>query len=122
MTREILNEYREVWERTEGWLLWPAAAIWDSLLDFQERDGIRGDLIEIGVYHGMAAALLLMMTCWRCESEGSIYRPKMVQEDGSGPDLEKALPVCSNWLSFPRRPSGMALMATMTTVPKIRKR
>ena len=43
-----------------GWLSRHAAATWDILLCEQERAGIEGDLVEIGVYKGKSAALLAL--------------------------------------------------------------
>lgn len=43
---------------TEGWFSNQSAAIWDSLLAFQSDLGLRGDLMEIGVWAGKSASLL----------------------------------------------------------------
>lgn len=55
-----LESYRPLHETTEGWFSWESAAIWDSLLRFQARSGVTGPLLEIGVYRGLAAGLLLL--------------------------------------------------------------
>ena len=39
---------------------WEAAAIWDFLLRRQRASGIRGDLLEIGVWHGKSGVMLAM--------------------------------------------------------------
>jgi len=55
-----------------GWFDEGSMAIWDALLSFQERESIRGDLFEIGVFHGKSAALLGLHarpdeTCLLCD-------------------------------------------------------
>lgn len=44
----------------EGFFLHEAAAIWDVLLELQERSGITGALGEIGVWRGKSALLLAL--------------------------------------------------------------
>ena len=51
-------EYLQTYSATEGWFAIESAAIWDSLLDFQERRNWGGHLLEVGVYKGKSAALL----------------------------------------------------------------
>jgi predicted O-methyltransferase YrrM len=57
-----LAEYLDVHRATEGWFAFESAAIWDSLLAFQEQRQFRGHLLEIGVYKGKSAALLARRT------------------------------------------------------------
>ncbi len=45
---------------TTGWFPWEAAAIWDFLLRYQRTSGIRGDLLELGVWQGKSGVMLAM--------------------------------------------------------------
>lgn len=62
-----LKPYRKVYRATEGWFFWEAAACWDSLLRFQAKSDARGPMLEIGVHHGLSAALLLLHAARRDE-------------------------------------------------------
>jgi hypothetical protein len=53
-----MREYAEIHATTDGWFHLGAAAIWDALLCFQEANGVRGHMLEVGVWHGKSAALL----------------------------------------------------------------
>jgi glycosyltransferase involved in cell wall biosynthesis/predicted O-methyltransferase YrrM len=53
-----LKRYRHAARGVAGWMDESSAAVWDALLDFQRRRGIRGDALEVGVWHGRSAALL----------------------------------------------------------------
>lgn len=46
----------------EGWFNPQAAATWDCLLSWQSAHGIKGNTMEIGVWHGLSAGLMLMHT------------------------------------------------------------
>ena len=59
--------YQEHFVDTPGWFEEPAAAIWDILLTVQTERGIKGDLMEIGVWKGKSAALLAL----HCQQEES---------------------------------------------------
>jgi len=56
----IFEAYQKITGAIEGWFSDGASAVWDSLLSFQRSQDIRGDLCEIGVWHGKAAALMAM--------------------------------------------------------------
>jgi len=51
------DDYMKHFSDVEGWFQTPAIAIWDSLLSYQQEQGISGNLIEIGVWKGKSAAL-----------------------------------------------------------------
>ncbi|QDU69572.1 class I SAM-dependent methyltransferase [Engelhardtia mirabilis] len=51
-------EYLQTYSAAEGWFAIESAAIWDSLLAFQERRNWGGHLLEVGVYKGKSAALM----------------------------------------------------------------
>ncbi len=53
-----LAGYNVTSEGVEGWFSAISAALWDGFLSFQQRDGIRGDLLEIGIAYGKAALML----------------------------------------------------------------
>ena len=42
----------------QGWLVDEAAAAWDCFLEFQNRNNINGNFLEIGVWRGKTAAIL----------------------------------------------------------------
>lgn len=49
------------WEKVDaisGWFGVHSYALWRSLLDFQQAEGLRGDLFEIGVWRGRSASVL----------------------------------------------------------------
>jgi hypothetical protein len=48
-----------VFERTEGWCYRESAAIWDALLSLQEKRRVLGHMLEIGVWKGKTAALIV---------------------------------------------------------------
>lgn len=54
------DRYLVAHAQTEGWFGVEAAALWDTLLTAQREQGIVGDLLEIGVWHGKSAALAAM--------------------------------------------------------------
>ncbi|HYB42559.1 MAG TPA: class I SAM-dependent methyltransferase [Candidatus Methylomirabilis sp.] len=51
-------ELKRAFDRTEGWCSEVSLAVWDSMLAHQRERGVRGDLLEIGVYRGKSALLL----------------------------------------------------------------
>ncbi len=53
-------KYLHLSQNIEGWFNKPSAAIWDTLLGFQEKSGIKGNLGEIGVWEGKSALLAAM--------------------------------------------------------------
>jgi hypothetical protein len=54
------HTFRERYPSIPGFSCPESFGIWDFLLDFQHEFGIRGDLMEIGVYYGQSAALMAM--------------------------------------------------------------
>ncbi len=54
------DAYRRIAGGIEGWFFDGAIAVWDSLLAWQQRRRIGGNLLEIGVHHGKSAALMAM--------------------------------------------------------------
>lgn len=54
------RKYNEFAASLEGWFGPPAIALWDALLVFQRERGIRGPMLEIGVWRGRSAALLAL--------------------------------------------------------------
>ena len=53
----ILTRYRQEFSELPGWFLWEAQVAWDCLLCFQDKQDIRGNMLEIGVWRGKSAAL-----------------------------------------------------------------
>ncbi|QDU84468.1 hypothetical protein Pla163_15780 [Planctomycetes bacterium Pla163] len=54
------ERYMQIHGSIDGWFSRESAAIWDSLLEFQAADGVRGNMLEIGVWEGKSAALTAM--------------------------------------------------------------
>jgi hypothetical protein len=52
------GQLREAFHRTEGWCDPLSLPVWDAMLIHQRAAGVRGHLLEIGVYRGKSAALL----------------------------------------------------------------
>lgn len=57
---DIFKKYLECYGNVPGWFNKESVAIWDSLLLFQTRNQIKGDLLEIGVFKGKSALLSTM--------------------------------------------------------------
>lgn len=53
------ERYLELHADTDGWFSRESAAVWDALLSAQRAQGVAGHLLEIGVWHGKSAALLV---------------------------------------------------------------
>lgn len=62
MMSEALTRFLAVEKQIEGWFNPSAAATWDCLLSFQKRMEVTGNTMEIGVWHGRSAGLLVMHT------------------------------------------------------------
>ncbi len=54
------DRFLGVSQRVKGWFHDTSAAVWDSLLEHQARLGLRGNLLEIGVWEGKSAGLMAM--------------------------------------------------------------
>ena len=72
------QEYIEASEDVEGWFNPESAGVWDSFLGFQERSGIEGDFLEIGVWHGKSA---LLSTMHSRENERCIFVDVAIREE-----------------------------------------
>ncbi|MBE9063830.1 class I SAM-dependent methyltransferase [cf. Phormidesmis sp. LEGE 11477] len=64
MASEIqkLQEYQAAYASTPGWFNQTSIGIWDTLLSFQTKSKICGDLLEIGVWQGKSAFLQMLHT------------------------------------------------------------
>ena len=56
----FFGQYMKHFSHIEGWFQVPAIVTWDCLLDYQEGEKIAGNLLELGVWKGKAAALLAL--------------------------------------------------------------
>ena len=72
------KKFKELSKNVDGWFNLQSAGVWDSLLGFQERSGIEGDFLEIGVWHGKSA---LMSTMHSRENERCIFVDISVREE-----------------------------------------
>ena len=54
---DILGQYKCAFPDVHGFFVEEAQAVWDFLLSQQNAMGIRGDYVEIGVFHGKSALL-----------------------------------------------------------------
>src|SRR5262245_50816327 len=55
-----LDKYLKILPTIDGWFSQEAATIWWTLLDQQEALGVRGNMLELGVWRGKSALLLLL--------------------------------------------------------------
>lgn len=53
-------EHLDLHHRIDGWFSVESAAAWDALLCFQERRGVQGHMLEIGVWRGKSAVLMAL--------------------------------------------------------------
>ncbi|MCA9322741.1 MAG: class I SAM-dependent methyltransferase [Planctomycetes bacterium] len=81
----------------QGWFSAQAAATWDCLLQHQNDRGVTGNTLEIGVWHGKSASMLLMHTdttrelCVlvdRVKREAELQRTMQVMGIQAGPYLK----------------------------------
>jgi len=77
-------EYLQAYTSAEGWFGIESAAIWDSLLDFQESRHWGGHLLEVGVYKGKSAALLAK----RAKADEEVW---LVDKFLRRPDIQRTL-------------------------------
>ena len=61
-SRERLKSYESITSGVEGWLTRLSLVLWDILLEYQNSHSIRGNLMEIGAWHGKSAAMLAIHT------------------------------------------------------------
>jgi predicted O-methyltransferase YrrM len=54
------HDYLSIAQQIPGWFLDEAAALWDIFLSYQNMAGVRGHLMEVGVYKGKSALLMAM--------------------------------------------------------------
>jgi predicted O-methyltransferase YrrM len=54
---ELYQRYQQSCATIAGWFSAESAAIWDTLLGYQEANAICGNLLEIGVFQGKSAAM-----------------------------------------------------------------
>ena len=57
MKPERLRRYETEFAEIEGYCQPESAALWDFFFTTQEKLDVRGDLLEIGVWHGKTAVL-----------------------------------------------------------------
>lgn len=89
VTMSKLAEYKKTYAKIEGWFNPESQAIWDCLLSFQAEKGIKGNMLEIGVYHGKSAALSALHaqkgeTCLFVDPGLDQDAEKMLQDVGAG--------------------------------------
>ncbi len=58
MASKSLNDYLQELGATQGWLYDEDILVFQEINAFQKANGINGDLLEIGVYHGKTAILM----------------------------------------------------------------
>lgn len=63
--RASFNECLKKTQHTEGWFNYPTALIWNYLLSIQDMLDVRGNLVELGVWHGKS----LMCSLARCRAD-----------------------------------------------------
>jgi len=89
---------RRAFDRTEGWCTDISAPVWDAMLVHQRDTGVRGDMLEIGVYRGKSALLLAGHVDPQTERL-FLVDPRM-DEDGVRHTLERARPEAGPALRF----------------------
>ncbi|MEI2421009.1 hypothetical protein V6O07_12110, partial [Arthrospira platensis SPKY2] len=55
-----IDHYSQLTKNVEGWFSKLSIYLWDILLQYQLDTDIKGNLIEIGLWHGKSAAMLLL--------------------------------------------------------------
>ena len=58
MERSFFQEYLQAFNSVEGWFSFDAALLFTAYNQLIAAHGIRGDVLEIGVYHGLSAVSL----------------------------------------------------------------
>jgi len=58
MKRSFFQEYLEAFNSIEGWFSFDAALLFTTYNQLIAAKGVRGDVLEIGVYHGLSAISL----------------------------------------------------------------
>ena len=68
-TSERLQRFARDHDDVDGWFATPDLLVWDAFLEFQEREGIAGPMLEIGVFKGRSALFSSLFAgandrCW----------------------------------------------------------
>lgn len=74
----ILERYHRDFSQVIGYFYPEAAALWDTLLNFQSTTDLTGDFLEIGVFHGKSAAL---STLHSRDTERCVFVDPYLRED-----------------------------------------
>ena len=56
----LYERFVELFDKTPGWFYHESAAIWDTLLNYQEATNNMGNMLEIGVFQGKSAGTLAL--------------------------------------------------------------
>jgi len=56
----LYQRFVELFDQTPGWFYHESAAIWDTLLSYQEVTNNMGNMLEIGVFQGKSAGMLAL--------------------------------------------------------------
>ena len=57
---DLYQRYLQHFSNTPGWFYPQSAAIWDTLLSYQEASNNIGNVLEIGVFQGKSAGMLAL--------------------------------------------------------------
>ena len=57
---DLYQRYLQHFSNTPGWFYLQSAAIWDTLLSYQEASNNIGNILEIGVFQGKSAGMLAL--------------------------------------------------------------
>jgi len=57
---DLYQRYLQHFANTPGWFYLQSAAIWDTLLSYQEASNNIGNILEIGVFQGKSAGMLAL--------------------------------------------------------------
>lgn len=60
LSTDIYQQFIALFDNTPGWFYHESAAIWDTLLSYQEATSNTGNMIEIGVFQGKSAGMLAL--------------------------------------------------------------
>ncbi|MDH3444128.1 MAG: class I SAM-dependent methyltransferase [Deltaproteobacteria bacterium] len=82
------EKYLQQFASVDGWFPKPAIAIWDILLTYQREHGIKGNLLEIGVWKGKSAGLAAL----HCGQEESCILVDPLSLDEARAHIGRAAP------------------------------